>query len=119
MTGQELKEQRKRRRWSLREAAEKCGVSNAYLYQLETGARKISGSDALRRIVGVYGLPVETLWTPSPIGLNDAYIEAAFEVWAFAHNETERTTRIKLPIEAKAFILELHGWNKSQLWLYE
>ena len=118
MTGEELRQYRKAKGWTIREAARQIGISNCYLSQMETGQRPIPASVAMSRAASVYGFKVDRLWARVPIGLNVSYIDAAFEVWAHTEKETARANRIKPSVEAKAFILEIARWKTDDFFLY-
>jgi transcriptional regulator with XRE-family HTH domain len=63
MNGQELKEARLRREWTQQQAAERLGVTQAYLSMLEHGRRVLPNSLA-RRAVDVLHAPAITLPLP-------------------------------------------------------
>lgn len=54
-----LREARERLGWSLSEAAERSGLSRAYINALERGRGKRPGADAVRRLEDVFG-PLRT-----------------------------------------------------------
>lgn len=58
--GEFLKQLRLERGYSLREAKEQTGISEAYLWQLENGKREIPRPETVRRLAKGYGVPEET-----------------------------------------------------------
>ncbi|NNN06743.1 MAG: helix-turn-helix domain-containing protein [Elusimicrobia bacterium] len=70
--GSYLKEVRKKKNYSLREAKERTGISEAYLWQLENGKREIPRPETLKKLADGYGEPVETLLNHAGYGLKPA-----------------------------------------------
>jgi transcriptional regulator with XRE-family HTH domain len=56
-----LRKVRKERKMSLREVERKAKISNAYLSQLERGARTIPTISFLARLASVYGIDIDVL----------------------------------------------------------
>lgn len=70
MTGQQLREGRKRKKWTQQVAASKLGVSQPYLALMESEGRRVPEKLA-RKAAALYGLslillPVETDWSKVP-----------------------------------------------------
>jgi len=74
--GRRLQREREARRWSLREAAEKCGVSASTINRAEAG-RDIALSHALQ-IAMLYGLPLGVLLAESACETCDGTPPAGF-----------------------------------------
>jgi transcriptional regulator with XRE-family HTH domain len=56
-----LKTLREQRGWSMAELAKRADVTDAYIAQLETGARKNPSLDVLKRLARALGVPVTEL----------------------------------------------------------
>jgi transcriptional regulator with XRE-family HTH domain len=56
-----LRELREKKGWSQAKLAEQVGVSDAYVAQLETGARKNPSLEILKRLARALGVPVTEL----------------------------------------------------------
>ncbi|MHA1422944.1 MAG: helix-turn-helix domain-containing protein [Candidatus Thorarchaeota archaeon] len=61
--GTQLKEVRKKKRFSLRDVEEKTGISNAYLSQLETGKISKPAPEILFKLSQIYDLTYSHLMT--------------------------------------------------------
>ena len=114
--GRRLAELRKSQRLTLREAALRAGVSNAYLSQIESGARPTPHPNILRRLAPVYEVPVRELLEaagyldePEISGGEDEQVNRAFE-FVMADARFQAGTRVKegLSIEAKRYIIEVY-----------
>lgn len=66
MTGQDLRNARRRRGWTQHHAAQKLGMTQAYLSMLESGRRAISRS-ATRRVLRTLDVPPTTLPLPDQL----------------------------------------------------
>ncbi len=111
-----LKELRTSKRFSLREAAEQAGLSNAYLSQIETGQRGIPAAKHLRRLAILYEVPVRDLFEragyldePELHESEEAQINRAFE-FVMADARFQAGTRVKegLSMEAKRYIIGVY-----------
>lgn len=79
-----IREQRTSAKMSLRALAERSGISNPYLSQIERGLRKPS-ADILQRVADALRISAETLYVQAGIleerrGSLDEYIRAAAEL---------------------------------------
>jgi transcriptional regulator with XRE-family HTH domain len=59
--GEYLKLLREKQRMSLRDVERKCGVSNAYLGQIELGKRPPPHPNILKKLAPIYDVPVDEL----------------------------------------------------------
>jgi transcriptional regulator with XRE-family HTH domain len=59
--GRYLRSVRESRGWSLRNLEQRCGLSNAYLSQLENGRVRQPSPDALQRLADALGLEFQQL----------------------------------------------------------
>lgn len=56
-----LKKLRADKKYSLKEAGERTGIAEAYLWQLENGRREVPRPETLKKLADGYGIPVENL----------------------------------------------------------
>ncbi len=114
--GPYLKQLRIERRMTLREAAERAHLSNAYLSQIETGARGAPSAKHLRHLAIVYAVPVRELFEmagyldePELHESEEDQINRAFE-FVMADTRFQAGTRVKqgLTVEAKRYIVEVY-----------
>ena len=72
MISEKLKEMRLERNMSVRELAERSGLSQPYIWQIESGRRKNPGGSSLQKLAGALGIGVEELLgTPAELSAND------------------------------------------------
>jgi transcriptional regulator with XRE-family HTH domain len=112
-----LRNVRKRRGLSLKQVEKAAGVSNAYLSQLERGLRKPPHPDILKRLAGVYEVPLRELlvaagyWEEeSEKGITRERIERAFD-HVISDPNYRHGMRLKgatLGLVAKRFIVEMY-----------
>ncbi|MBN1871432.1 MAG: helix-turn-helix domain-containing protein [Candidatus Omnitrophica bacterium] len=116
-----LKELRERKGVSLKEVEKATGISNAYLSQLETGARRrLPPPDRLRLIADYYNISVKELLEKA------GYYEAKDIKETFAQkinksflhvindpqfNTGQRIDPNTLSIDVKRFVLEMYAYN--------
>ena len=114
--GPYLKQLRIERRMTLREAAEQAHLSNAYLSQIETGARGAPSAKHLRHLAIVYAVPVRELFEmagyldePELRESEEEQVNRAFE-FVMADSRFQAGTRVKtgLTTEAKRYIVEVY-----------
>jgi transcriptional regulator with XRE-family HTH domain len=114
--GPYLKQLRTAKRMTLREAAEKAHLSNAYLSQIETGARGAPSAKHLRQLAIVYEAPVRELFEmagyldePELHESEEDQVNRAFE-FVMADTRFQAGTRVKtgLTTEAKRYIVEVY-----------
>jgi HTH-type transcriptional regulator, competence development regulator len=108
--GQFLRSLRKRQGLSLRDAEKKCGVSNAYIAQLEKGDRPPPRPNILRKLAQAYNVTVRELLLragyldePEVTATDEERVEAAFQ-YAMADPDYKLGTRIRgedLDVEGK------------------
>lgn len=90
--GELFREIRVSKKWSLREAAKKMGISHTYLSVLEKGEDPRSGKDSnprpdtLRLISNVYGYPLEELLKAAGYIDDDLYPDHKFDLTVFICN---------------------------------
>lgn len=84
--GHYLKELRTNRRLSLHDVERACGVSNAYLSQIERGDRSTPKPEILKKLAQAYKIPVRELFLkagyldePEVTATEEERIEAAFQ----------------------------------------
>ena len=65
---QALRAARERAKLTQQELANKVGVTDAYINQLETGAKGNPSLDILRRLAAALGIPVAALLGEAPAG---------------------------------------------------
>ena len=124
-----LKSLREKKGVSLKVVENATGVSNAYLSQLETGARRrLPSPERLRAIADYYNVSVQELlakagyYEPKEIELTyEQKIENAF-LHAINDPRFEATgSRIKpedVPVDVKRYVLDMYGRNvKESLYL--
>jgi len=112
--GQFLRMLRKRKGLSLREAEKECGVSNAYIAQLEKGDRPPPRPDILRKLAKAYNVTVRELLLragyldePEVTATDEERVEALSST-AMADPDYKLGTRIRgedLDIEGKRGIV--------------
>lgn len=56
-----MQAERKARKWSMRELAERSGISEGYLWLLERGHRPNPTVDTLEKLAAAFGISVDTL----------------------------------------------------------
>ena len=115
--GEYVRELRKRKRLTLKQA-EKLGVaSNAYLSQLERGHRKRPQLDILKRRAGVYNVPLNDLLIAAgyltPETENKSERERTEDAFREVQNDTgisfgTRRKGAKLSSDAKRVIVEMY-----------
>jgi len=108
--GQFLRSLRDRRHMSLRDVEKECGISNAYISQMEKGDRPPPRPDMLRKLARVYNVTVRELLLkagyldePEVTATDEERIEAAFQ-YALADPDNKLGTRIRgedLDVEGK------------------
>ena len=108
--GQFLKGLRNRRRMSLRDVEKECGVSNAYIAQLEKGDRPPPRPDILKKLARAYNVTVRELLLeagymdePEVTATAEERIDAAFQ-YVLADPDYKLGTRIRgesLDVEGK------------------
>lgn len=101
---------------SIRQVAEKTGISNAYLSQLESQKRKKPHPDVLQKLADFFDVPILELFEKAGY-LKEGEIEETQEQKiekAFAHVISDPTfkcgTRVKgeYDLDAKRFIIEMY-----------
>lgn len=114
--GAHLKELRMSKRLTVREAAQRAGISNAYLSQIETGQRGTPHAKHLRSLATVYEVPVRDLFQlagyldePELHETEEAQINRAFE-FVMADTRFQAGTRVKegLSMEAKRYVIQVY-----------
>jgi transcriptional regulator with XRE-family HTH domain len=114
--GANLKRLRQGKKLTMRQAAERADVSNAYLSQIETGKRGAPHPNILRRLAVVYEVPVRVLLEaagyldePELNETDEEQIERAF-AFVMADKRFAAGTRVKdgLSPEAKKYIIETY-----------
>ena len=105
-----LKKLREDRHMSLRDVEKACGVSNAYVAQIESGNRPPPSPDILRRLARAYNVPVKYMMEqagyldePEVAATDEERVEAAFK-YVMNDPDYKLGTRIReegLNIEAK------------------
>ena len=108
--GQFLKSLRNRRHMSLRDVEKECGVSNAYIAQLEKGDRPPPRPDILKKLARAYNVTVRELLLeagymdePEVTATAEERIDAAFQ-YVLADPDYKLGTRIRgenLDVEGK------------------
>jgi transcriptional regulator with XRE-family HTH domain len=99
--GHFLKSLRDRRRMSLRDVEKECGVSNAYIAQLEKGDRPAPSPDILKKLAKAYNVTVRELLLqagyldePEVTATEEERIEAAFQ-YVLSDPDYKLGTRIR------------------------
>ncbi len=99
--GHFLKSLRDRQRMSLRDVEKKCGVSNAYITQLEKGDRPAPSPDILKKLARAYNVTVRELLMragyldePEVTATEEERIEAAFQ-YVLADPDYKLGTRLR------------------------
>ncbi|MDO8637018.1 MAG: helix-turn-helix transcriptional regulator [Dehalococcoidia bacterium] len=99
--GQFLKSLRERQRMSLRDVEKECGVSNAYIAQIEKGGRPPPRPDILKKLAQAYKVTVRELLMragyfddPEVTATEEERIEAAFQ-YVLADPDYKLGTRIR------------------------
>ncbi|MBM3143335.1 MAG: helix-turn-helix transcriptional regulator [Chloroflexi bacterium] len=99
--GQFLRGLRERRHLSLRDVEKECGVSNAYIAQLEKGDRPPPRPDILKKLARAYNVTVRELLMragyldePEVTATEEERIEAAFQ-YALADPDYRLGTRLR------------------------
>ncbi|HEX5322542.1 MAG TPA: transcriptional regulator [Capsulimonadaceae bacterium] len=112
-----LKRLRMEKRLSLRQVEAEVGISNSYLYQVESGRKNPPKVDVLRKMAALYGVSLDAILSAANLGepekadlYDDRLVENAFE---FVRKDPEfesgtYMTSNTLPIEAKRFIVEMY-----------
>ncbi|MGI2336208.1 MAG: helix-turn-helix domain-containing protein [Dehalogenimonas sp.] len=108
--GQFLKSLRNRRHMSLRDVEKECGVSNAYIAQLEKGDRPPPRPDILKKLARAYNVTIRELLLeagymdePEVNATAEERIDAAFQ-YVLADPDYKLGTRIRgesLDVEGK------------------
>ena len=119
--GQFLKWAREQKGASLKEVEKATGIPNAYLSQLETGARKkLPPPERLRTIANYYNVNIQQLLEKAGYYEDDevpeTYEQKIEKLFLHAINDPKFNTgsRINpkdLSIEAKRFIIELYTYH--------
>ena len=99
--GHFLKSLRDRQRMSLRDVEKACGVSNAYIAQLEKGDRPAPSPDILKKLARAYNVTVRELLLragyldePEVTATEEERIEAAFQ-YVLADPDYKLGTRLR------------------------
>ena len=99
--GHFLKSLRDRQRMSLRDVEKACGVSNAYIAQLEKGDRPAPSPDILKKLARAYNVTVRELLLragyldePEVNATEEERIEAAFQ-YVLADPDYKLGTRLR------------------------
>lgn len=104
------------KRLSLRNVAQKAGISNSYLSQVEQGHRGPPHPNMLRKLASVYEVPVRELLEnagyleePELAETEEERIDRAFE-FVMGDARFQAGTRVKggLTREAKRYIIEVY-----------
>ncbi|HLK61574.1 MAG TPA: helix-turn-helix transcriptional regulator [Chthonomonadaceae bacterium] len=114
--GQYLLSLRKDRGLSLEAAGKRAGISGTYIYKIEKGLRGQPSQKVLISLAEVYGIdPQKLLRQAGYVSAHIAPIPPERIEWAFeavrrdpAYNDGIRLKAADLPIDAKAFIVELY-----------
>ena len=101
---------------SIRQVAEKTGISNAYLSQLESGKRNNPHPDVLKKLAKFYGIPViEFLKKAGYLDQDiseETYEEKIDRLFQYVTNKPDYTYghRIKgaVTTEVKKFVIEVY-----------
>lgn len=102
---------------SIRQVAEKTGISNAYLSQLESGKRDNPHPEILKKLAKFYGIPIIELLKKSgyleeDIGEEETYEEKINRLFQYVANNPNYKYghRIKGPLttEVKKFVIEMY-----------
>lgn len=120
--GEYLRELREKKGVSLKDVETAIGASNAYISQLETGARKkLPEPDRLRAIADYYNVSVEELLAKAGYYEQKNVIKETFENRinkAFLHviydpqfKTGHRIDPNTLPMDVKRFVVEMHAHN--------
>ena len=98
--GHFLRNLRERRRMSLRDVEKECGVSNAYIAQLENGDRPPPSPDILKKFARAYNVTIRELLLragylddPKITATEEERIEAAFQ-YVLSDPDYKLATRI-------------------------
>lgn len=59
--GERLRSARENNRYSMGEVSEKCGMSKAHLWQIETGKTQNAGIGIVYRLARLYGVSIDWL----------------------------------------------------------
>jgi transcriptional regulator with XRE-family HTH domain len=105
-----------RGKMSIRQVAEKTGISNAYLSQLESGKRNNPHPDVLKKLAKFYGIPViEFLKKAGYLDQDiseETYEEKIDRLFQYVTNKPNYTYghRIKgaVTTEVKKFVIEMY-----------
>lgn len=102
---------------SIRQVAEKTGISNAYLSQLESGKRNNPHPDVLKKLAKFYGIPVieflkKAGYLDQDISEEETYEEKIDRLFQYVTNKPNYTYghRIKgaVTTEVKKFVIEMY-----------
>lgn len=119
--GQFLKSLRERKNASLIDVEKATGISNAYLSQLETGARRrLPPPDRLRLLASYYNVSVQELLAKAGYyetkDIKETYVEKINK--AFLHviydpqfHTGQRINPDEISLDVKRFVLEMYSYN--------
>jgi len=106
-----------RREMSIRQVAEKTGISNAYLSQLESGKRNKPHPKVLKKLARFYGMPVieflkKAGYLDEVISEEETYEEKIDRLFQYITNKPDYKFghRIKgaVTTEVKKFVIEMY-----------
>jgi HTH-type transcriptional regulator, competence development regulator len=115
--GEYVRELRKQKRLTLKEAEKRGVASNAYLSQLERGRRKRPHPDILKRMADVYNVPLKELLIAAGYLVPETETKSPKERIEEAYQQVQNDARIshgtrrkglKLSLEAKRYIVEMY-----------
>jgi transcriptional regulator with XRE-family HTH domain len=119
--GKYLKQLREQKGASLLDAEKATGISNAYLSQLETGARKrLPTAERLRQIADYYNVSMQEIMAKAgyyePKDIKETYKQKIEKI--FLHiihdpqfNTGQRIDPSELTLDAKRFVVEMFNYN--------
>jgi transcriptional regulator with XRE-family HTH domain len=106
-----------RGKMSIRQVAEKTGISNAYLSQLESGKRDNPHPGILKKLAKFYGIPVieflkKAGYLEEDFNEEETYEEKINRLFQYVTNKPDYKYghRIKEPltVEVKKFVIEMY-----------
>lgn len=120
--GEYLKELREKKGVSLMDVEKAIKIPNAYISQLETGARrKLPEADRLRAIADYYNVKVEEILAKAGYyeqknviketyedGINKAFLHVIYDP---QFKTGHRIDPNNLPMDVKRFVVEMHAYN--------
>ncbi len=117
--GEYLKALREKKRASLKDVERDTGIPNAYISQLETGARKkLPDPDRMRKLADYYNITVRELLQQAgyyePKDVPQTYEQRIEKFFLHAINDPEfnsgsRINPKELNLDAKRFIVEIYS----------